>query len=73
MISIQFIAGVAGFAGRKNVEPGTTLAVLIGREMPDACLGTLTITVNGRIAVPDYVLQNDDRVVLRPVKVGGAR
>ena len=61
-----------GFADFINVEEGTTIEKLFKQKIPHEEASDYLIRVNRQPAPKDYVLQENDRVTITPVKIDGA-
>lgn len=62
-----------GFADFINIEEGTTIDKLFKQKMPLENAGDYLIRVNRQPVSKDYVLQENDRVTITPLKIEGAR
>lgn len=62
----------AGFADFINVEEGMSIEKLFEYKMPDEQSSDYLIRVNRQPVPKDYVLQENDRVTITPVKIEGA-
>ena len=62
-----------GFADYINVHEGKTVEQFFKDQMPDRRPEDYLIRVNRQPVPRDYVLQENDRVTLTPVKIEGAQ
>ena len=62
----------AGFADFINVEESMSIEKLIEQKMPHEQASDYLIRVNRQPVPKDYVLQENDRVTITPVKIEGA-
>lgn len=62
-----------GFAGKVDIEPGTTVNQLFQKRMPGSRAADYLIRVNRQPCSADQVLQDGDRISITPVKIEGAR
>jgi hypothetical protein len=74
-INIRFINNIGnGFSGIKQVPAGQTLGQFCANVDGTSYNATnYTILVNKQVASADYVLRENDRVSITPIKVAGAR
>ena len=61
-----------GFADYVEVKRGTTVEQFFNEKMPDRKPEDYLIRVNRQPVARDYVLQENDRVTITPVKIEGA-
>ena len=70
---IMFINNMGGgFADFINVEEGANIEKLFKQKMPHEEAGDYLIRVNRQPVPKDYVLKENDRVTITPVKIDGA-
>jgi hypothetical protein len=62
----------AGFADYIQVETGTTIDQLFKDKLPKETPADHLIRVNRQPIAQDYILQEDDRVTITPLKIEGA-
>jgi sulfur carrier protein ThiS len=62
----------AGFADYVDVEPGKTIDQFFKDKMSQSTPSDFLIRVNRQPVPQDYVLQENDRVTITPVKIEGA-
>lgn len=62
----------AGYADYTTVEEGTTIDKLFNDKMPGESSQDYLIRVNRQPVSRDYILQENDRVTITPLKVEGA-
>lgn len=62
-----------GFADYIDIKENTTIETLFGRKMPDENASDYLIRVNRQPVPQDYVLKENDRVTITPVKIDGLR
>lgn len=62
-----------GFADYIDIQENTTIETLFDRKMPDENASDYLIRVNRQPVPQDYVLKENDRVTITPVKIDGAR
>ena len=62
-----------GFAGKVEVESGTTVEKLFKQQMPGRQAEDYLIRVNRQPCSRDQALNDGDRVSMTPVKIEGAR
>ena len=62
-----------GFADYIEVDKNTTIGMLFQQRMGDAVASDYLIRVNRQPVSKEYVLQENDRVTMTPVKIDGAR
>ena len=63
----------AGYADYVNIEQGKTIDQLFKDKMPQESSSDYLIRVNRQPVPKDYVLQENDRVTITPLKIEGAR
>lgn len=61
-----------GFAGKIEVESGTTVERLFEKRMPGSNSQDFLIRVNRQPCTEDQILNEGDRVSMTPVKIEGA-
>ena len=61
-----------GYADYINVPDGTSINKFFNQHMPDSRPEDFLIRVNRQPVPRDYVLQDNDRVTITPVKIEGA-
>ena len=61
-----------GFADYVSTDDGTTIAHFFANQMRDSRPSDFLIRVNREAVQRDYVLEDNDRVSITPVKVEGA-
>jgi sulfur carrier protein ThiS len=61
-----------GFAGKIEIEPGTTVKQLFKQRMPASRPEDYLIRVNRQPCSADQVLNEEDRISITPVKIEGA-
>ncbi len=61
-----------GFADYVEVPEGTTVTAFFAEHMPDRKSDDCLIRVNRQPVAQDYILQENDRVTITPVKIEGA-
>ena len=61
-----------GFADYIDVDPGTSVSKLFTQKQPDATASDYLIRVNRQPVPQDYVLQENDRLTITPLKIEGA-
>ena len=70
---VMFINNLGGgFADFINIEEGTTIEKFFKSKMPHEEASDYLIRVNRQPAIRDYVLKENDRVTITPVKIDGA-
>lgn len=62
----------AGFADYTEAEDGLSVAQFFERQLPGRKASDYLIRVNRQPVPADYVLQENDRVTMTPVKIEGA-
>lgn len=62
-----------GFADYLNIENNTTIEKLFQQKMPNEAAPDYLIRVNRQPVPKEYVLQENDRVTITPVKIEGAK
>jgi len=62
-----------GFADHIEVTASTTVEKFFAQQMTGRDSGDYLIRVNRQPVPKDYVLQENDRVTITPVKIEGAR
>ena len=62
----------SGFADYVEVDSGITVEQFFHEQMPDASPGDYLIRVNRQPVAKDYVLQENDRITITPLKIEGA-
>ena len=62
-----------GFADYTNIEEGTTIKKLFKQKMSSEESTDYLIRVNRQPVPEDYILKENDRVTITPVKIDGAR
>jgi sulfur carrier protein ThiS len=62
-----------GFADYLEVAPGITVEKFFSQEMSGRKPADFLIRVNRQPVPRDYVLQENDRVTITPIKIEGAR
>ena len=62
-----------GYADYLNVEDKTTIGMLFKQQMHDEVASDYLIRVNRQPVPKEYVLQENDRVTITPVKIDGAK
>jgi len=73
VMRIMFINNLGGgFADFINIEESTTIEKFFKSKMPHEQAGDYLIRVNRQPASKDYVLEENDRVTITPVKIEGA-
>lgn len=73
-MKILFINNTGGgFADYIEVTPNTSIRTLFELRMKDEKPADYLIRVNRQPVPQDYVLQENDRVTITPVKIDGAR
>ena len=63
----------AGFADYIDIQNGTTVEAFFKKYMHGCAESDYLIRVNRQPVPRDYVLQEDDRITVTPVKIEGAR
>lgn len=63
----------AGYADYVNVSEPMTIDQLFKDKLPNESPADFLIRVNRQPVPKDYVLQENDRVTITPVKIEGAR
>lgn len=72
-MKVLFINNLGGgFADFINIEEGTTITNLFEQRMPDEQAANYLIRVNRQPVPQDYILKENDRVTITPVKIEGA-
>ncbi len=61
-----------GFADFVDVADGTTVEKFFAQRLPNRETEDVLIRVNRQPVARDYVLQENDRVTMTPVKIEGA-
>jgi len=61
-----------GFADYVEVNEGISVERFFGQQLPDRASEDFLIRVNRQPVARDYVLQENDRVTMTPVKIEGA-
>ena len=61
-----------GYADYVNIEQGTTVDKFFSQHMPNQQASDYLIRVNRQPVPRDYVLQENDRITVTPVKIEGA-
>ena len=61
-----------GFADYVEVPAGTTVTAFFAERMPDRKPDDCLIRVNRQPVAQDYILRENDRVTITPVKIEGA-
>ncbi len=61
-----------GFADFVDVTDGTTVEKFFAQRLPNRETEDVLIRVNRQPVARDYVLQENDRVTMTPVKIEGA-
>ena len=61
-----------GFADYVTADEGTTVAQFFSQRMPEQNADDYLIRVNRQPVAADYVLQENDRVTVTPLKIEGA-
>ena len=62
-----------GFASHVTVPDGTTVAQFVSQNTRGRSASDFKVRVNREATLPEYVLQEGDRVSITPVKISGAR
>jgi len=62
-----------GFADHVEVAASTTVEKFFAQQLPGRDSADYLIRVNRQPVSKDYVLQENDRVTMTPVKIDGAR
>lgn len=63
----------AGYADYLNIEQGITIDQFFKDKMPKETPADYLIRVNRQPVPRDYILQENDRVTITPLKIEGAR
>ena len=63
----------AGFADYIDIQSGMTVEAFFSKHMHSCKESDYLIRVNRQPVPRDYVLQEDDRITVTPVKIEGAR
>jgi sulfur carrier protein ThiS len=72
-MQIMFINNSGGgFADYVEVKPGTTISEFVSAKMGTTQFKHFLIRVNRDTVTEDYVLQENDRVTVTPMKIEGA-
>ena len=61
-----------GFADYVNVDPNTTVEKFFKQQLPNEKTEDYLIRVNRQPVARNYVLQENDRITITPVKIDGA-
>jgi sulfur carrier protein ThiS len=70
---ILFINNLGGgFADYVNINEGMTIEQFFKDKMPTEKAADYLIRVNRQPAPKDYILQENDRITVTPVKIDGA-
>ncbi|HML75733.1 MAG TPA: hypothetical protein PKB02_14685 [Anaerohalosphaeraceae bacterium] len=72
-MKVLFINNLGGgFADFVNINEGTTVEQFFHDKMPDEKAADYLIRVNRQPVPKDYVLREEDRITVTPVKIDGA-
>ena len=63
----------SGFADYIDIEEGTAISEFFNQKMEDQEVHDYLIRVNRQPVPGDYILQENDRVTITPIKIDGAR
>ncbi len=72
-MKVLFINNLGGgFADFINIENNTSIMDLFEQKMPNEAASDYLIRVNRQPVPQDYVLKENDRITITPVKIDGA-